>query len=81
VDVAGWLNETNLLLQAVVQMYGLLAPLLHMKVASVPVVQVSCIPALYIPSFELANRFVLFHFHSFIEAINLNLSVLLLCAK
>jgi len=39
-ELAGYLNDTNFLLQAVVQCYGLLAPLLHFKLPAVPVVQV-----------------------------------------
>ncbi|KAK3102398.1 hypothetical protein FSP39_011137 [Pinctada imbricata] len=39
-ELAGWLNEANFALQAVVQCYGLLAPLLFYKIPSVAVVQV-----------------------------------------
>ena len=39
-ELAGWLNEANLALQAVVQCYGLLAPLIHFKIPAVPVIQV-----------------------------------------
>ncbi|XP_033102653.1 cilia- and flagella-associated protein 54-like isoform X3 [Anneissia japonica] len=39
-ELAGWLNESNLALQAVVQCYGLLAPIIHYKIPSVPVIQV-----------------------------------------
>lgn len=39
-ELAGWLNESNLALQAVVQCYGLLAPLIYYKIPSAPVVQV-----------------------------------------
>ncbi|XP_071809881.1 cilia- and flagella-associated protein 54-like isoform X2 [Asterias amurensis] len=39
-ELAGWLNESNLALQAVVQCYGLLAPIIHYKIPSTPVVQV-----------------------------------------
>jgi len=39
-ELAAYLNDTILLLQAVVQCYGLLAPLLHFKLPAVPVVQV-----------------------------------------
>lgn len=39
-ELAGWLNEANLALQAVVQCYGLLAPLIFYKIPSVAVVQV-----------------------------------------
>ncbi|XP_063952273.1 cilia- and flagella-associated protein 54-like isoform X1 [Lytechinus pictus] len=40
IELAGWLNETNMALQAVVQCYGLLAPVIHYKIPSIPVVQV-----------------------------------------
>lgn len=40
VEMAGWLNEANLALQAVVQCYGLLAPLIFYKIPSVAVIQV-----------------------------------------
>jgi len=40
-ELAGYLNDTELLLQAVVQCYGLLAPLLYFKLPVVPVVQVT----------------------------------------
>ncbi|XP_071960070.1 cilia- and flagella-associated protein 54-like [Antedon mediterranea] len=39
-ELAGWLNESNLALQAVVQCYGLLAPIIHYKIPSVPVIQI-----------------------------------------
>ncbi|KAK7503699.1 hypothetical protein BaRGS_00005238, partial [Batillaria attramentaria] len=39
VELAGWLNEANLALQAVVQCYGLLAPLLFYKIPALPVIQ------------------------------------------
>ena len=39
-ELAGWLNESNLALQAVVQCYGLLVPLLHYKISSIPLIQV-----------------------------------------
>ncbi|XP_071817646.1 cilia- and flagella-associated protein 54-like isoform X3 [Apostichopus japonicus] len=39
-ELAGWLNESNLALQAVVQCYGLLAPLIYYKIPSAPVVQI-----------------------------------------
>ena len=39
-QLSGWLNEPNLALQAVVQCYGLLAPLIHYKIPSTPVIQV-----------------------------------------
>ena len=40
VEMAGWLNEANLALQAVVQCYGLLAPLIFYKIPSVAGIQV-----------------------------------------
>ncbi|CAH3193048.1 unnamed protein product, partial [Porites evermanni] len=40
IQVAGWLNDNALCLQAVVQCYGLLAPLIHQKIPAKPVVQV-----------------------------------------
>lgn len=39
VELAGWLNEANLALQAVVQCYGLLAPLIYYKIPALPVIQ------------------------------------------
>lgn len=39
-ELAEYLNDSSLLLQAVVQCYGLLAPLLHFKLPSLPVIQV-----------------------------------------
>ncbi|XP_006820960.1 cilia- and flagella-associated protein 54-like [Saccoglossus kowalevskii] len=40
IELAGWLNESNMALQAVVQCYGLLAPMLHYKIPSIPTLQV-----------------------------------------
>ena len=40
IQVSGWLNDTALCLQAVVQCYGLLTPLIHQKIPAKPVVQV-----------------------------------------
>ncbi|XP_055883699.1 cilia- and flagella-associated protein 54-like isoform X2 [Biomphalaria glabrata] len=40
VELAGWLNEPSLALQAVVQIYGLLAPILFHKIPSLPVIQI-----------------------------------------
>ncbi|XP_069141650.1 cilia- and flagella-associated protein 54-like isoform X4 [Argopecten irradians] len=40
IELAGWLNESNLALQAVVQVYGLLAPLIFYKIPSIAVIQV-----------------------------------------
>lgn len=42
IELAGWLNEANLALQAVVQCYGLLAPMLYYKIPALPVIQVRC---------------------------------------
>jgi hypothetical protein len=39
-ELAGWLNEANHALQAVVQCYGLLAPMLYYKIPALPVIQV-----------------------------------------
>ena len=39
-ELAGWLNESNLALQGVVQCYGLVAPLIFYKIPSIPVFQV-----------------------------------------
>jgi len=55
-ELAAYLNDTSLLLQAVVQCYGLLAPLLHFKLPAVPVVQVRehILPLLLLlPHFQL----------------------------
>ena len=40
-QLCGWLNESNLALQAVIQCYGLLAPLIHHKIPSQPLIQVA----------------------------------------
>lgn len=40
IEIAGWLNDYQLCLQAVVQCYGLLVPLLYHRVAIIPVAQV-----------------------------------------
>ncbi|XP_032221437.2 cilia- and flagella-associated protein 54 isoform X1 [Nematostella vectensis] len=40
VQVAGWLNDTALSLQAIVQCYGLLAPMVHQQIAAKPVIQI-----------------------------------------
>ena len=45
-ELAGWLNESNLALQAVVQCYGLLAPLIYFKIPSTPVIQVIFVDSL-----------------------------------
>ena len=39
-ELSGWLNESSLALQAVIQSYGLLAPLIHYKIPVIPVMQV-----------------------------------------
>ena len=39
-ELAGWLNESSMALQAVVQCYGVLAPLIHFKIPAIPVIQV-----------------------------------------
>lgn len=59
IELAGWLNESNLALQAVVQCYGLLAPLIFYKIPSVPVFQVklkfACY-AVYAQKCNIRNR-------------------------
>ncbi|XP_064633928.1 cilia- and flagella-associated protein 54-like isoform X3 [Lineus longissimus] len=40
IELGGWLNEANLALQAVVQCYGLLAPMIHFKIPSPSAIQV-----------------------------------------
>lgn len=40
IEIAGWLNDYQLCLQAIVQCYGLLVPLLYHQVAIIPVAQV-----------------------------------------
>ena len=40
-ELAGWLNESSMALQAVVQCYGVLAPLIHFKIPAIPVIQVN----------------------------------------
>ncbi|EMP26910.1 hypothetical protein UY3_15987 [Chelonia mydas] len=39
IELSNWLNDANYALQSVVQCYGLLAPIIYHKIASVPVVQ------------------------------------------
>ncbi|KAM4748836.1 cilia- and flagella-associated protein 54 [Rhinophrynus dorsalis] len=39
-DVCSWLSDANSALQAVVQCYGLIAPIIYHKIPSVPVVQI-----------------------------------------
>jgi len=43
IDLAGWLNDSQIILQAVVQCYGLLAPLIYFNLAYDPIVQVKLI--------------------------------------
>ncbi|XP_067860705.1 cilia- and flagella-associated protein 54 isoform X2 [Heptranchias perlo] len=40
IEIAGWINDANQALQAVVQCYGLLAPVIFHKIPSIPVVQI-----------------------------------------
>ncbi|GCB64431.1 hypothetical protein scyTo_0009809 [Scyliorhinus torazame] len=40
IEIAGWINDANQALQAVVQCYGLLAPMIFHRIPSTPVVQV-----------------------------------------
>ncbi|KXJ06117.1 Cilia- and flagella-associated protein 54, partial [Exaiptasia diaphana] len=40
IQVAGWLNDAAMCLQAIVQVYGLLAPMVQQKIPAKPVVQV-----------------------------------------
>ncbi|XP_019370589.1 PREDICTED: cilia- and flagella-associated protein 54 isoform X2 [Gavialis gangeticus] len=40
IELANWLNDANYALQAVVQCYSLLAPIIYHKISSVPVVQI-----------------------------------------
>ncbi|XP_059167715.1 cilia- and flagella-associated protein 54-like [Physella acuta] len=40
VEMAGWLNESSLALQAVVQIYGLLAPIIYHKIPTLAVIQI-----------------------------------------
>ena len=47
-ELAGWLNESNLALQAVVQCYGLLAPMIHFKIPAIPIIQVSHYDELFV---------------------------------
>jgi len=56
-ELAGYLNDTSLLLQAIVQCYGLLAPFLHFKLPSLPVVQVCSLSAY---EYATANDFLQF---------------------
>jgi hypothetical protein len=40
IDLAGWLNDSQIILQAVVQCYGLVAPLIYYYIPYEPIVQV-----------------------------------------
>ena len=40
IDLAAWLNDSQIILQAIVQCYGLLAPLIYYNLAYDPIVQV-----------------------------------------
>lgn len=40
IQVAGWLNDTAMCLQAIVQCYGLLAPMVQQQIPAKPVIQV-----------------------------------------
>jgi hypothetical protein len=40
IDLASWLNDSQLVLQATVQCYGLLAPLIYFNIPYEPIVQV-----------------------------------------
>ncbi|XP_038666823.1 cilia- and flagella-associated protein 54 isoform X2 [Scyliorhinus canicula] len=40
IEIAGWINDANQALQAVVQCYGLLAPMIFHRIPSTPVVQI-----------------------------------------
>ncbi|ELU16988.1 hypothetical protein CAPTEDRAFT_224115 [Capitella teleta] len=58
-QLAGWMNENNLALQAAVQCYGLLAPLLHYKIPCVAITQVlerCCAVLLEVPSHIRVKR-------------------------
>lgn len=39
-DLAAWLNDTQLIMQAIIQCYGLLAPLIYFNLAYEPICQV-----------------------------------------
>ncbi len=40
IELAAWLNDPQLILQAIVQCYGLLAPLIYYNIAYEPIVQI-----------------------------------------
>ncbi|KAM4902054.1 cilia- and flagella-associated protein 54 [Sylvia borin] len=59
IELSNWLDDASYTLQAVVQCYGLLAPLIYHKIFSVPVVQIliKCLTVLQeIPSGTLQRR-------------------------
>nr|XP_009672883.1 PREDICTED: putative uncharacterized protein C12orf63 [Struthio camelus australis] len=59
IELSNWLNDANYTLQAVVQCYGLLAPIIYHKISSVPVVQIliKCLAVLQeIPSATLQRK-------------------------
>ncbi|XP_034630620.1 cilia- and flagella-associated protein 54 [Trachemys scripta elegans] len=59
IELSNWLNDANYALQSVVQCYGLLAPIIYHKIASVPVVQIliKCLTVLQeVPSSTLQRK-------------------------
>ncbi|XP_039375457.1 cilia- and flagella-associated protein 54 isoform X5 [Mauremys reevesii] len=59
IELSNWLNDANYALQSVVQCYGLLAPIIYHKIASVPVVQIliKCLTILQeVPSSTLQRK-------------------------
>jgi len=56
-ELSGWLNESSLALQAVIQSYGLLAPLIHYKIPVVPVMQVRV--TWHTGTYHLAYRYII----------------------
>ncbi|XP_010214825.1 PREDICTED: putative uncharacterized protein C12orf63, partial [Tinamus guttatus] len=59
IELSNWLNDANYALQAVVQCYGLLAPIIYHKISSVAVVQIliKCLAVLQeIPSATLQRK-------------------------
>ena len=40
IDLAGWLNDSQVILQVVVQCYGLVAPLIYYNIPYEPIIQV-----------------------------------------
>ncbi len=41
IELASWLNDPQIILQAVVQIYGLLAPLIYFNLSYEPIAQVN----------------------------------------